>query len=595
MRIIRYLTGHKLAVLAVFLLLVVQAFCDLSLPRYTASIVDNIVQVSAVDAARSGDAGVGRQMQALLGLGLQMLGLVAVSMATSILVGLLASRTGAAVGRDLRSRLFAKVISFSQAEVDSFSAASLITRGTNDVQLVQTVLIMLQRMVLYAPILAVGGIVMVAHTNLSMGWVIVVGIGAVLAVCLVLMGVTMPKFKIMQKLIDRLNLVSREILTGLPVIRAFGREGHEEARFEEANHRLMATQLFTNRVMSFMMPAMMLTMNLIAALIVWVGAGYVEAGTIQTGDLIAFITYSMVIIMSFLIIGMVAIMLPRANVAAERIDEVLGCEPGIKDPQAPQDGQLGEGAGACIAFEHVDFRYSPEAACALSDVTFTAPAGKTTALIGATGSGKSTVVKLIERFYDVSAGAVTIDGVDVRELSQDALRAQLGYVPQEAFLFSGTIGSNVTYADGQMPAERVTLALEVAQAAAFVGEREQGLQTPVAQGGTNVSGGQRQRLAIARALAADARAYLFDDSFSALDYQTDARLRADLATRLAGKTVIIVAQRIATIMNADLIVVLDEGRVVGQGTHAQLLEECAEYRAIALSQLSAEELAGGAA
>ena len=537
------------------------------------------------------------QMDYLAATGAKMLGLAALGMAIAVMVGFLASRTAAKVGRSLRERLFNQVVGFSDAEIQSFSAASLITRGTNDVQLVQMVTVMLLRMVLYAPILAIGGIIMIARTDLSMGWIIIAAVLAIAVVMGVLMKVAMPKFKIMQKLIDRVNLVSRELLTGLPVIRAFGREQHEEARFDEANTRLMKTQLFTNRVMTFMMPLMMLVMNLVSVGIIWFGGHAIDAGNLQTGDLIAFITYSMVIIMGFLMIGMLSIMLPRADVAAQRIDEVLACKPSIVDPEPgkAKDALLGADGlpGARIAFENVSFKYSDGAECVLEDVSFTCEPGKTTAIIGSTGSGKSTVLKLAERFHDVTSGRITVDGVDVRDVSQHALRAQLGYVPQAAFLFSGTIASNVGYGVDDADEDRIRAAADVAQASEFIAERTEGLATPISQGGTNVSGGQRQRLAIARALATDARAYLFDDSFSALDYKTDAALRHELSSRLGGKTVIIVAQRISTVLNADQIVVLDDGRVVGAGTHEQLMESCQEYREIAMSQLSEEELKGG--
>ena len=537
------------------------------------------------------------QMDYLAATGAKMLGLAALGMVIAVMVGFLASRTAAKVGRSLRERLFNQVVGFSDAEIQSFSAASLITRGTNDVQLVQMVTVMLLRMVLYAPILAIGGIIMIARTDLSMGWIIIAAVVAIAVIMGVLMKVAMPKFKIMQKLIDRVNLVSRELLTGLPVIRAFGREQHEEARFDEANTRLMKTQLFTNRVMTFMMPLMMLIMNLVSVGIIWFGGHAIDAGNLQTGDLIAFITYSMVIIMGFLMIGMLSIMLPRADVAAQRIDEVLECKPSIADPDPgkAKDALLGANGlpGARIAFENVSFRYSDGAECVLEDVSFTCEPGKTTAIIGSTGSGKSTVLKLAERFHDVTSGRITVDGIDVRDVSQHALRTQLGYVPQAAFLFSGTIASNVGYGVDDADEDRIRAAADVAQASDFIAERPEGLATPISQGGTNVSGGQRQRLAIARALATDARAYLFDDSFSALDYKTDAALRHELSSRLGGKTVVIVAQRISTVLNADQIVVLDDGRVVGAGTHEQLMESCQEYREIAMSQLSEEELKGG--
>ncbi|WP_417066775.1 ABC transporter ATP-binding protein [Gordonibacter pamelaeae] len=562
---------------------------------------DSIVDQQAIAAARAEYEQLGynlsdMQMRYLVRIGLTMLGLAALGMAVAILVGFIASRTAAKVGATLRAKLFRQVVSFSDAEVQSFSAASLITRGTNDIQLVQMVTVMLLRMVLYAPILAIGGIIMVSRTNLAMSWIIVLAVVVIGVLIVVLMKVAMPKFKIMQKLIDRVNLVSREILTGLPVIRAFDRQPFEEQRFDVASTRLMKTQLFTNRVMTFMMPLMMLIMNGVSVLIVWVGGSYIDNGTIQTGDLIAFITYAMVIIMGFLMIGMISIMLPRADVAAQRVDEVLSKQPTICDP-APgkaRDAELaGRTGGARIVFDDVSFKYGDSAECVLENLDFACEPGQTTAIIGSTGSGKSTVVKLIERFYDVTCGSITVDGVDVRDVSQEALRAQLGYVPQKAFLFSGTIQSNIAYSDEGMPEERVELAAQVAQAADFIASKAEGLDAEVSQGGTNVSDGQRQRLAIARALATEARAYLFDDSFSALDYKTDAALRQELHTRLGGKTVVIVAQRISTILHADKIVVLDDGRIVGQGTHDELMEGCEEYREIAMSQLSAEELNGG--
>lgn len=562
---------------------------------------DSIVDQQAIAAAKAEYESLGynlsdMQMGYLVRIGLLMLGLAALGMVAAVLVGFIASRTAAKVGATLRSKLFRRVVSFSDAEVQSFSAASLITRGTNDIQLVQMVTVMLLRMVLYAPILAIGGIIMVSRTNLAMSWIIILAVAVIFVLIMVLMRVALPKFQIMQTLIDRVNLVSREILTGLPVIRAFDRQPYEEKRFDEASTKLMKTQLFTNRVMTFMMPLMMLIMNGVSVLIVWVGGSYIDNGTIQTGDLIAFITYAMVIIMSFLMIGMISIMLPRADVAAQRVNEVLETKPTICDPAADKarDAELRRsGEGATIAFNDVSFRYGDSKECVLEHIDFTAEPGKTTALIGSTGSGKSTVIKLIERFYDVTEGSVTIDGVDVRDVTQQALREQLGYVPQKAFLFSGTIESNVAYADEGMPVDRIREAVDIAQASEFVASKEEGLGTRVSQGGSNVSGGQRQRLAIARALVTEARAYLFDDSFSALDYKTDAALRQELHTRLGGKTVVIVAQRISTVLHADRIVVLDDGRIVGQGTHEELMETCEEYREIAMSQLSEAELNGG--
>ena len=562
------------------------------------SIVAQEAIASAVAEYRLAGADVsGMQLGYLLRTGVCMMGFVALSVAVAALVGLVASRTGAAIGRDLREKLFAKVISFSDAEIQRFSAASLITRGTNDVQQIQQMSVMFMRMILYAPILAIGGIIMVARTDLSMGWIIGVGIGAVMLVVSVLFIIAMPKFRVMQKLIDRVNLVAREMLTGVSVVRAFGRQETEQQRFDKASTELMSTQLFTNRVMTFMMPAMMLIMNGISVLIVWVGGSAIDAGSLQTGDLIAFITYSMVVIMSFLMLGMLAIIIPRADVSAQRIDEVLATEPSICDPSAPSADAItqapAETDGACIAFNHVDFKYSDSVENVLEDIDFVAEPGKTTAIIGSTGSGKSTILKLIERFYDVTGGSVTIDGVDVRDLSQHDLHAQLGYAPQHAFLFAGTIGSNIGYGAKDASDDALLQAADIAQATEFIETQDEGIDSFVTQGGGNVSGGQRQRLSIARALATDARAYLFDDSFSALDYKTDAALRRALHSRMGGKTVIIVAQRIATIMHADKIVVLDEGRVAGMGTHDQLMQSCDLYREIAYSQLSEKELAGG--
>lgn len=562
------------------------------------SIVAQEAIASAVAEYRLAGADVsGMQLGYLLRTGACMMGFVALSVVVAALVGLVASRTGAAIGRDLREKLFAKVISFSDAEIQRFSAASLITRGTNDVQQIQQMSVMFMRMILYAPILAIGGIIMVARTDLSMGWIIGVGIGAVMLVVFVLFIIAMPKFRVMQKLIDKVNLVAREMLTGVSVVRAFGRQETEQQRFDKASTELMSTQLFTNRVMTFMMPAMMLIMNGISVLIVWVGGSAIDAGSLQTGDLIAFITYSMVVIMSFLMLGMLAIIIPRADVSAQRIDEVLATEPSICDPSAPSvdaiTQALAETDGACIAFNHVDFKYSDSVENVLEDIDFVAEPGKITAIIGSTGSGKSTILKLIERFYDVTGGSVTIDGVDVRDLSQHDLRAQLGYAPQHAFLFAGTIGSNIGYGAKDASDDALLQAADIAQATEFIETQDEGIDSFITQGGGNVSGGQRQRLSIARALATDARAYLFDDSFSALDYKTDAALRRALHSRMGGKTVIIVAQRIATIMHADKIVVLDEGRVAGMGTHDQLMQSCDLYREIAYSQLSEKELAGG--
>ncbi len=536
------------------------------------------------------------QMNYLITLGMQMLGIAAVMMIASILVGFVASRTAAKLAHSLRERLFSKVVSFSENEVQSFSAASLITRGTNDVQQIQMVCVMLLRMVLYSPILAIGGIIMVLQTNVEMSWIIVLAVVVIGIVIALLMGVALPKFKIMQKLIDQVNLVAREMLTGVSVIRAFDRQEYEEERFDKASTALYRTQLFTNRVMTFMMPTMMLIMNGTSVLIVWVGGSYIDAGMIQTGDMIAFITYSMVIVMSFLMISMISIMLPRADVAAQRVNEVLETENSIHDPDERSRSEItSDAAGLAVQFDDVTFAYDKNSDPVLHNISFVAKPGQTTAIIGPTGSGKSTIIKLIERFYDVDEGAVRVDGVDVRDLNQHDLRRELGYVPQKAFLFSGTIESTISYANTDATEQDIRQAADIAQARDFIEEKDKGFASEISQGGTNVSGGQRQRLSIARALASDARVLLFDDSFSALDYATDARLRQALVQYVGGKTFIIVAQRISTIMNADQIIVLEDGKMVGCGTHRDLLESCATYKEIAESQLSEEELKGGVA
>ena len=578
----------------------IQSFINQARQAYGA-IDDSLIQQQAIEAVKAEYEALGMdlgviQLQYLAWLGAQMLGVAALMMAASISVGFVASRTAAKIARNLRERLFEKVVSFSDAEVQSFSAASLITRGTNDIQQIQMVLVMLLRMVLYAPILAIGGIIMVSQTNLAMSWIIVLAIVVIGIVIALLMALALPKFKIMQKLIDRVNLVSREMLTGMSVIRAFDRQEYEEARFDEASTALYKTQLFTNRVMTFMMPTMMLVMNGVSVLIVWVGGSYIDSGVIQTGDMIVFITYSMVIVMSFLMISMIAIMLPRADVAAQRVNEVLDTENSIHDPEESQVEKLDKNAkGLSVEFDNVTFAYNEGSDPVLKDISFVAEPGKTTAIIGSTGSGKSTIMKLIERFYEVTQGAIRVGGVDVRSMKQHELRRELGYVPQKAFLFSGTIESTIAYANEDMDEDRVRKAADIAQATEFITAKEQGFESEISQGGTNVSGGQRQRLSIARALASDARVLLFDDSFSALDYATDARLRHALTTEAVGKTVLVVAQRIATVLNADKILVLEDGELVGSGTHKELLSTCPTYREIAQSQLSEEDLKGGVA
>lgn len=565
------------------------------------SIDDSLIQQQAISAVKAEYEALDMDMGAiqlgyLVTIGLKMLGVTALMVATSVLVGLIASRTAARIAATLREKLFARVVSFSDAEVQSFSAASLITRGTNDIQQIQMVIVMLLRMVLYSPILAIGGIIMVSQTNADMSWVIVLAVVVIAIVISILMALAMPKFKMMQKLIDRVNLVAREMLSGLQVVRAFGRQDYEEARFDDASRALYKTQLFTNRTMTFMMPAMMLVMNATSVLIVWAGGQAIDAGTMQTGDMIAFITYAMVIVMSFLMIGMIAIMLPRADVAAERVNEVLGTESSIKDPKQSHFAQLDTRAkGLPVQFDKVTFAYNDGSEPVLRNISFIAEPGKTTAIIGATGSGKTTILKLIERFYDVSEGSVCVGGVDVRDVTQHELRSQIGYVPQKAFLFSGTIEETIKYGNEQASEEELEHAANIAQATEFIEGKDKGFASELSQGGVNVSGGQRQRLSIARALATDARVLLFDDSFSALDYATDARLRTALAKEAAGKTIIVVAQRISTVLTADKIVVLEDGEMVGCGTHNQLMNSCNTYREIAESQLSDEELKGGVA
>ncbi|MBD5480303.1 MAG: ABC transporter ATP-binding protein [Lachnospiraceae bacterium] len=524
--------------------------------------------------------------------GLKMLGLSLLMMAAAIFIGLLASRTAAKTGRNLRSRVYNKVVSFSSAEMDKFSTASLITRSTNDIQQVQMVIVMLLRMVLYAPIIGIGGVMKVASTGTGMSWIIGVAVGSIMALVLVLMVVAMPKFKKMQSLVDRVNLVSREILTGIPVIRAFSRETYEEKRFDKANKDLMGTQLFTGRVMNFMMPVMMLIMNGISIMIVWFGGHGIDAGNLQVGEMLAFITYTMQIVMSFLMLTMVSIMLPRAGVAAGRIEEVLTTEVTIHDKETLQDEKLQEIRGE-VAFEDVCFKYPGAEENALHHLSFTAKPGQTTAIIGSTGCGKSTLLNLIPRFYDVTEGRITLDGVDIRDISQKKLRSILGYVPQKGVLFSGDIASNIKFGGDDITEEKMKESAQIAQAVEFIESKPEGYGSPIAQGGTNVSGGQKQRLSIARAIAKSPKVFLFDDSFSALDYKTDVVLRRALNEKISDATVIIVAQRISTILHADQIIVLDNGSIVGLGTHEELLESCETYREIAKSQLSEKELKGG--
>ena len=708
-KILKYLSEHKSIIFAIFLLLIVQAYCDLSLPQYMSDIVDVGIQQSGIEYAvpekmrqetmenlclfmSEGDAAklresyqklsdgnleltlrdkedlqeleellgmpmvvmssiteqTGMDMDALKALinsgqmtteqileseaqakenmgdmsesiisqrarlvvreeyealgyhmedyqnrymlrtGGKMLAMAVLMTLASIVVGLFASRVSAKIGMDLRGRVYQKVVSFSNSEIEQFSTASLITRSTNDIQQVQMVCVLLLRMILYAPIIGIGGVVKVIGTKTGMGWIIGVAVGSIILLVGILMSVTMPRFKKMQTLVDRLNLVSREILTGVPVIRAFSRERFEEKRFAGANRDLMKTQLFTSRVMSLMMPAMMLIMNSITVLIVWFGSKGVDLGNLQVGDMMAFITYTMQIVMAFLMITMISVMLPRAGVAANRIEEVIQTEATILDPEQPEDEREGDWHGE-VSFEDVSFRYPGAEEDALCHISFLAKPGRTTAIIGSTGCGKSTLLNLIPRFYDVTSGKIIVDGVDIRKMSQKKLRSLIGYVPQKGVLFSGTIASNIQFA-GNVSDVQMREAAQIAQAEDFINEKEDQFESPIAQGGTNVSGGQKQRLSIARAIAKNPKVFLFDDSFSALDYKTDVTLRKALQEKTADAAVIIVAQRISTILHADQIIVLEDGSVAGIGTHEELLKSCETYQEIARSQLSEQEL-----
>lgn len=524
----------------------------------------------------------------ILKTGAKMMGLAALGMAASILACLMASRVGAKVGRGLRRDTFRKVIGFSNAEFDKFSTASLITRSTNDIQQIQFLTVMILRIVLYAPVMAIGGILKVSKTNVDMFWIIGLAVLLIVMVVAVLFIVVMPKFKIVQNMVDKLNLVSREILTGLPVIRAFHTEKHEEERFDKANKDLTKLNLFVNRAMTFMMPTMMLVMNGITVLIVWVGGHSINDGAMQVGDMMAFIQYAMQIIMSFLMICMISVMLPRAAVSAERVDEVLKSETKIHDPKEPKT--LPKNGKGEVAFEHVSFHYPGAEEDVLHDITFTAKPGETTAFIGSTGCGKSTLVNLIPRFYDVTEGKITIDGQDVRDLTQHALRDKLGYVPQKGVLFSGNIASNIMFGNPAGSEQEMTEAAQIAQAVEFIDTKPERYKSPISQGGANVSGGQKQRLSIARAIAKHPDVYIFDDSFSALDYKTDTVLRSALKEKTTDSVVLIVAQRISTILHAEQIIVLDDGKIVGKGTHEELLKTCDAYYQIAASQLSESEL-----
>ena len=554
---------------------------------------DTILDQAAVSYCKSVYQDLGMDMEKiqtgyLVKTGGMMIALAFLGMAASVLVGFLASRVGASAGRDLRGRVFHKVVGFSNHEFNQFSTASLITRSTNDIQQIQMLIVMLLRMVLYAPILAIGGVFQVMKTNVSMSWII--GLAVIIIACMVLLlfVVAMPKFKMLQKLVDKLNLVTREILTGLSVIRAFSTEKHEEKRFDDANVELTKTNLFVNRAMTFMMPVMMLVMNGVSVLIVWTGAHGISDGQMQVGDMMAFIQYTMQIIMGFLMLCMISIMLPRAAVAADRVEEVLKSETIICDPEQPE--VLPEQGEGVLSFDHVSFKYPGADEDVLQDITFTARPGQTTAIIGSTGSGKSTLVNLIPRFYDVTEGKITLDGIDIRDIKQHDLREKLGYVPQKGVLFSGNIASNIMFGNQDGTEAEMKEAAEIAQATEFIETKPEGYESPIAQGGSNVSGGQKQRLSIARAIAKHPQVFIFDDSFSALDYKTDVTLRHALAEKTRESTVLIVAQRISTILHAEQILVLDDGKMVGKGTHAELLKNCEVYREIAESQLSRAEL-----
>lgn len=578
MRLAKLLRRHVGEVVAVFVLLLVQALCELSLPRY----MSDIVNVGVVGSEAGNSAYLGH-------MALVMFGFCVGSLAAAVLSGLIASRVAAAVARDLRRDVFAKVMSFSPAEVNRFSQSSLITRCTNDVQQIQNMIVIMLRMVMFAPVMGIVAVVQVMTMGGGLTWIVGAALLAVLGVVAVLFTLTMPRFKVMQSLVDRVNLLAREMLDGIMTIRAFGRQGHELKRFDAASGDLRDAQLFVNRAMTLMMPLMMLVMNVATVAIVWFGSHGVAAGAMQAGDMMAFISYAMMIVMSFLVVSMVAVILPRAEVSVGRVQEVLDVTPAVREPKNPvapaEDAPSGR-----LVFDHVGFHYPDAEGNVVSDVSFATMPGKVTAIVGSTGSGKSTLVQLVPRLYDPTAGTITLDGVDTRKMSLADLRSRVGYVPQQGFLFSGTIASNVAFGTDGASEKYLLRAIDVAQATELVTEKEDGLKTTIAQGGTNVSGGQRQRLAIARALATRPEVLVLDDSFSALDYATDARLRQALAREQADTAVLVVAQRIATVMGADQIIVLDEGRVVGQGTHEELLRSCPEYLEIAKSQLSAKEL-----
>ena len=572
-RLLRYAEPYFWLILAAVMLLFGQAMCDLALPDYMSDIVN--------EGIATGDTGT------IIGIGFRMILISLTGGMLSIAVGYLASKVGAGIGQQLRIDLFEKVESFSNVEFDRFSTSSLITRTTNDVTQVQTLVIMMIRMIFYAPIMGIGGIIHAVNNSASMSWIIALAIVVLVGIIATLFSLALPRFKVIQTLVDRLNQVVRENLSGLLVTRAFNTQDFEEARFDKENKTLTDTNLFVNRTMAAMMPLMMLLMNLITVLIVWVGSYQVSAFKIDVGQMMAYMQYVMQIIMAFLMMSMMFIMIPRASVSAVRIADVLESDPQIKNRP---DALLFSSSEGVLRFDHVSFRYPGAEEDVLHDIDFTAKPGETTAFIGSTGSGKSTIANLVPRFYDVTEGSITIDGTDIRDMELHSLRSQLGYVPQKAVLFSGTIDSNLRYADKNATDEEILSGAQIAQAMEFIDSRPEGFETPIAQGGSNVSGGQKQRLSIARALVKKPQIYIFDDSFSALDFKTDSALRAALRKETGGSTVLLIAQRISTIMDAEQIIVLEAGKIAGKGTHEQLMKSCEVYREIALSQLSKEEL-----
>ena len=572
-RLLRYAEPYFWLILAAVMLLFGQAMCDLALPDYMSDIVN--------EGIATGDTGT------IIGIGFRMILISLTGGMLSIAVGYLASRVGAGIGQQIRIDLFEKVESFSNVEFDRFSTSSLITRTTNDVTQVQTLVIMMIRMIFYAPIMGIGGIIHAVNNSASMSWIIALAIVVLVGIIATLFSLALPRFKVIQTLVDRLNQVVRENLSGLLVTRAFNTQDFEEARFDKENKTLTDTNLFVNRTMAAMMPLMMLLMNLITVLIVWVGSYQVSAFKIDVGQMMAYMQYVMQIIMAFLMMSMMFIMIPRASVSAVRIADVLESDPQIKNRPDALPFSSSEGV---LRFDHVSFRYPGAEEDVLHDIDFTAKPGETTAFIGSTGSGKSTIANLVPRFYDVTEGSITIDGTDIRDMELHSLRSQLGYVPQKAVLFSGTIDSNLRYADKNATDEEILSGAQIAQAMEFIDSRPEGFETPIAQGGSNVSGGQKQRLSIARALVKKPQIYIFDDSFSALDFKTDSALRAALRKETGGSTVLLIAQRISTIMDAEQIIVLEAGKIAGKGTHEQLMKSCEVYREIALSQLSKEEL-----